>query len=71
MLITYILFHGYPCMTKKNVIYSAGKIMEFILLIRDMPISVTCKFEMFIFKGSQVIKYYVMFAFLFCTVCSR
>ena len=39
--------------------------MEFILLIKDMPISVTCKFEMLIFKGSQVIKYYVMFAFLF------
>ena len=31
------LFHGYPCMTKKTC-YSAGKIMEFILLIRDMPI---------------------------------
>ena len=44
--------------------------MEFILLIRDMPIWVTCKFAMLIFKGSQVIKYYVMFAFLFVhTVC--
>ena len=39
--------------------------MEFIYLIRDMPILATCKFEMLIFKGSQVIKYYVMFAFLF------
>ena len=39
--------------------------MEFILLIRDMPIEVTCKFEMLIFKSSQVIQYYVMFAFLF------
>ena len=42
MLITYcfcdFLFHGYPCMTKKPSCYSAGKIMEFILLIRDMPI---------------------------------
>ena len=39
--------------------------MEFILLIRDMPVLVTCKFEMLIFKSSQVIKYYIMFAFLF------
>ena len=39
--------------------------MEFILQIRDMLIKVTCKFEMLIFKSSQVIKYYVMFAFLF------
>ena len=39
--------------------------MEFISLIGDMPMKVTCKFEMLIFKGSQVIKYYVMFAFLF------
>ena len=30
-----------------------------------MPIYVTCKFAMLIFKGSQVNKYYVMFAFLF------
>ena len=30
-----------------------------------MPIKVTYKFEMLILKGSQVIKYYVMFAFLF------
>ena len=45
--------------------------MEFIYLIRDMPILATCKFEMLIFKGSQVIKYYVMFAFLFVqTVCT-
>ena len=46
--------------------------MEFILLIRDMPIYVTCKFEMLIFKSSQVIKYNVMFAFLFVhTVLGR
>ena len=43
MLITYnfcdFLFHGYPCMTEvKTTCYSAGKIMKFILLIRDMPI---------------------------------
>ena len=41
MLITYcfcdFLFHGYPCMMKENC-YSGGKIMEFIFLIRDMPI---------------------------------
>ena len=39
--------------------------MEFILLIRDMPIYVTCKFEMLIFKSFQVFNYYVMFAFFF------
>ena len=39
--------------------------MELIFPIRDMPIKVTCKFKMLIFKSSQVIKYYVMFAFLF------
>ena len=39
--------------------------MEFILLIKDMPIYVTCKFEMHIFKNSQVIKYNILFAFLF------
>ena len=38
--------------------------MEFVVLIRDMQIWVICKFEMLIFKGSQVIKYYVMFAFV-------
>ena len=46
--------------------------MEFIKLIKDMPITVTCKFGILIFKGSQVIKYYVMFAFLFVqTVCVK
>ena len=30
-----------------------------------MTIEITCNFEMLIFKGSQVVKYYVMFAFLF------
>ena len=46
--------------------------MEFILLIRGMPIKLTFKFEMLILKGSQVIKYNVMFAFLFVlTVYTR
>ena len=45
--------------------------MEFIYLIRDMPIYVTCKFEMLIFKGSQVIRYYVMFAFLFVETVNK
>ena len=44
--------------------------MEFILLIRDMPILVRCIFEMLIFKSSQVIKYNVMFAFLFVQTVS-
>ena len=42
-------------------------------MIRDVPIQVTCKFERLNFKGSQVIKYYVMFAFLFVQTvyCSK
>ena len=44
--------------------------MEFILLIRDMQILVTCRFEMLIFKSSRVIKYNVMFAFLFVQTVS-
>ena len=40
--------------------------MELNLLIKDIPIYVlTCKFKMLICKSAQVIKYYVMFAFLF------
>ena len=39
--------------------------MDFNLLIKSIPISVTCKFEMLISKSAQVIKYYVMFTFLF------
>ena len=34
-------------------------------MIKDIPISVTCKFETLIFKSAHVIKYNVMFAFLF------
>ena len=56
-------FLGYG--RRKKLCYSAGKIMEFIFRIRNMQIYVTCKFETLIFKSSQVIKYYVMFAFLF------
>ena len=40
--------------------------MEFNLLVRDIPIWVTFKFEMLIFKSTQVIKYYVMLAGFFC-----
>ena len=44
--------------------------MELDLMIRDIPIYVICKFEIFTFKGARVIKHYVWFAFLFVqTVC--
>ena len=49
----------------KRLDFSTGKIMDFNLLIQNIPIQETCKFEMLIFKSAQVIKYYVMFAFLF------
>ena len=39
--------------------------MEFFSLIRDIPILVSCKLEMLIFKKALVIKQYVWFAFLF------
>ena len=39
--------------------------MDFNLLITNISILKTCKFEMLIFKNAQVIKYYIMFAFLF------
>ena len=39
--------------------------MDFNLLIKNIPILVTCKFETFIFKSDHAIKYYAMFSFLF------
>ena len=44
---------------------SAEKIMEFDLLIMDILIEVTCKFEMLIFKMARSIKHQVRVAFLF------
>ena len=35
---------------KKTGRYSARKVMEFGLLMTDIPIYVSCKFEMYIFK---------------------
>ena len=59
------LFYGYPCTTNENMTLLCWKIMEFNLLIKHILIYVTCKFETLIFKSAQVIKYYMMFAFLF------
>ena len=36
--VCYFLFYGYLCMTKESVMLKSGKVMEFILLIRDMSI---------------------------------
>ena len=50
---------------KESMILYYQKSIVFNLLIKDIPIYVICKFEMPTFKSVQVIKYYVMFGFLF------
>ena len=50
---------------KKTWRYSARKVMEFGQLMADILVYVSCKFEMYIFKISQVIGENVPIAFLF------
>ena len=50
---------------KKIWCYSALKIMEFGLLMTDIPVYVSCKFEMNIFKIALVISKNVRIAFLY------
>ena len=45
--------------------YSARKAMAFGLLMADIPVYVSCKFEMYIFKIALVISENVCIAFLF------
>ena len=50
---------------KKTWRYSARKVLEFCLLMRDIPVYVSCKFEMYIFKIALVISDNVRIAFLY------
>ena len=50
---------------KKTWRYSARKVMEFNQLMIGIIVYVSCKFEMYIFKISQVISENVCIAFLY------
>ena len=50
---------------KKTWRYSARKNMEFDLLMTDIPLYVSCKFEMYVFKIALVIIENVRIAFLY------
>ena len=50
---------------KKTWRYRARKVMEFGQLRIDILVSVSCKFEMYIFKIAQVINENVRIAFLY------
>ena len=45
--------------------YSARKVLEFGLLMRDIPVYVSCQFEMYIFKIALDISENVRIAFLY------
>ena len=49
---------------RKTWRYSARKVMAFGLLMADIPVYVSCKFEMYIFKNELVISKNVCIAFL-------
>ena len=52
--------------------YSARKVMAFGLLMADIPVYVSCKFEMYIFKIALVISENVCIAFLFVlSICIK
>ena len=50
---------------KKTWRYSARKSLEFGLIMRGIPVYVSCKFEMYIFKIARVISENVRIAFLY------
>ena len=50
---------------RKTWRYSARKVMQFSLLMTDIPVYVSCKFEMYIFKIALVIIENVCNAFLY------
>ena len=50
---------------KKTWHYSARKVMEFGLLMTDIPVYVSCKFEIYNFKIALVISENVRIAFLY------
>ena len=65
LIICDFLFYGYPCLKKDTWRYSARKVRVFGLLVTNIPVYVSCKFEMYIFKISLVINENVCFAFLY------
>ena len=56
---------GIHARRKKTWRYSARKVMEFGLLMTDIPVYVPCKFKMYIFKIALVISENVRIAFLY------
>ena len=50
---------------KKTWRFSARKVMEFGILLADIPVFVSCKIEMYIFKFALVISEIVRIAFLY------
>ena len=70
MFVNCILFATFYSMgalvrKKKTWCYSARKVMEFGLLMTDIPVYVSRKFEMYIFKIALVISKNVRIAFLY------
>ena len=56
---------------KKTWRYSVRKVLEFGLRMGDIPVYVSCKFEMYIFKIALVISEDVRIAFLYVlSICS-
>ena len=65
-----ILFATFSSMStlvrrRKTWRYSARKVIEFGLLMTDIPVYVSCKFEMYIFKIALVISENVCIAFIY------
>ena len=50
---------------KKTWRYSARELLEFGQIMVDIPVNVSCKFEMYTFKITQVINENVRIAFLY------
>ena len=67
--ILFVTFCSMGTLVRRNKTwhYSAQKVMEFGLLMRDIPVYVSCKFEMYFFKITlvQVISENVRIAFLY------
>ena len=53
---------------KKTWRLSSRKVMEFCLVMRDLPVYVSCKFEMYIFKVALVISENVLIALLYVLI---
>ena len=70
MFANFILFATFCSMDtlvrrRKTLRYSARKVLEFGLLMRNIPVYVSCKFEMYIFKIVLVISEILHIAFLY------